>query len=101
MSATVKTTNTLDITFHVIDGTAVGNQFTWKFDNPTDSVGSLSQVRTAFAGPSGFLSDYFTDEFPGYPDDAKMYICDASGNKIDMIDAAKKVSTVITKEDLG
>ena len=34
-------------------------------------------------------------------DEGAMYICDSSGNEIDNVDAAKKVSIVTTKEDLG
>ncbi len=101
-SPTVKTTDTLDMTFHIVDGTAVGNQFTWKFNNPLSTVGSLSAVRDAMGGQSGFLSQWFkndTDQSVG--SGVGCTICSALGYPIDNIDAAKKVQTVVTKEDLG
>ena len=98
-SPTIKTVDTLDITFHIVDNTAVGDQFTWKFNNPDSSVNSLSAVRAAFGGQSGFLSDWFKG-VGGQPQ-LQLSICDARGYDIDMVDAAKKVQTVTTKEDLG
>ena len=100
MAATVTDRRTLDITFHISDGTAVGDSLTWKLNNPSSSVTTLQNVRDAFGGDSGFLSDYFTQDSNANPNQ-KMYICDASGNRIDNVDAAKKVSVVTTKEDLG
>lgn len=96
MAATITTRNTLDITFHINDGTAVGDSMTWKFNNPKASISSLSAVRAAFGSPSGFLSDYFKGS-----NDTAMYISDASGDEIDNIDSARKVEIVTTKEDLG
>lgn len=96
MAATVTSRNTLDITFHIADGTAIGDSITWKLDNPSSSVTSLQVVRDAFGGENGFLSDNFKGSGA-----TAMFICDSKGNQIDNIDAAKKVQTVITKEDLG
>ena len=99
---TVKETDTLDMTFHIVDGTAVGNSFTWKFNNPLTSVNSLSAVRDAMGGASGFLSDWFkndTDQSVG--SGVGCTICSALGYPIDNVDAARKVQTVVTKEDLG
>lgn len=101
MAATVNTVNTLDITFHINDGTAVGDSYTWKFNNPSGAINSLSAVRDAFGGASGFLSDYFTTSTGSVAADDSMFICNASGDVFDNIDAARKVETVTTKEDLG
>ena len=99
MSATVNSKNTLDITFHVADGTAVGDSLIWKFNNPKDTVTTLQQVRDAFGGASGFLSDWFKGV--GGDPSVALYICNGAGDTIDNVDAAKKVQTVVTKEDLG
>ena len=104
MSATVTERNTLDITFHIVDGTAIGTQSVWKFDYPQAGVSTLQQVRDAFGSPKGFLSDYFKGNFPSglSPDGTfNMSICNLAGDEIDFIDAAKKVSVLTTKEDLG
>lgn len=95
MAATVTYKNTLDINFHIVDGTAVGNNITWKFNDPANDISSLSAVRDAFGGASGFLSSYFTTG-----EDA-MKVCNKNGNLIDNVDGARKVAIVTTKEDLG
>lgn len=100
MAATVTSRNTLDIIFHVADGTAVGSSLTWKFNNPKASISSLSAVRDAFGGASGFLTTQFQTGGSNDPN-MKMYICNAAKETIDNVDAARKVQTVTTKEDLG
>lgn len=97
MAATVTYKNTLDINFHIVDGTAVGNNTTWKFNDPSNDIASLSAVRDAFGGTSGFLSEWFkTGNF-----DTGMSICNKNGDPIDNVDGARKVAVVTTKEDLG
>ena len=83
---------------------AIGTQSVWKFDYPQAGVSTLQQVRDAFGSPKGFLSDYFKGNFPSglSPDGTfNMSICNLAGDEIDFIDAAKKVSVLTTKEDLG
>ena len=95
MSATTTYKNTLDINFHIADGTAVGNNSTWKFNDPANDISSLSAVRDAFGGSSGFLSDWFKNSLN------HMSICNKNGDPIDNVDGARKVAIVTTKEDLG
>lgn len=103
MAVVTSTRSTLDIKFHIQDGTVAGDYYTWKLNFPqggTSSTLTLNDVKAAF----GFESNpkvtlkYYVDTF-GNPTDTRLI--DKDGNIIDGIDAAAIVTTTTTKNELS
>lgn len=102
MSAVTTTRSTLDIKFHVQDGTVAGNNYTWKLNYPlggASSTISLNDIKVAF----GF--EYNANETLKHIVDtygaANSNLTDKDGNTIDGIDGATIVTTVTTKNELS
>lgn len=82
MSATVTTTNTLDITLGTSTAEGVGTDITWKLNNPLSGL-SFANVTAAFNGVMGICNPAL-----------------ANGEAIVAIKKAKTVQTVKTVEEL-
>lgn len=102
MATTVTNVSTLDITFHVDDGTTIGSTLKWKLNNPYN-VTSLQQVKDAFGVDSQTYEDGLLalSGQGGQTGLDGFAIVDKLGNKIDGIDAAAVVEIVTTKNDLS
>ena len=115
MAAVVTERSTLDITFHVDDGTVMGTSYTWKFNDPdTDTVVGMAQVKSAlgkviqgaanqvtltsgFFGDLSYTGNMATSSYEMY--NVKIYT--KEGYLIDGIDSAKIVTTTTTKNELS
>jgi len=93
-SGTSVTRSTLDIQFHIQDGTVMGDSYTWKLNNPVANL-SLQQVKDAF----GFDSSY---NYMGYLiNQLGIKPITKEGYFIDGVDSARVVTTVTTKTELS
>lgn len=105
MATTTQTRSTLDIKFHVNNGTVMGTNYTWKFNYPlggTSSTLTLADVNAALGNDAtasstapGFLNP--NNQYRG--NGLKIYTKD--GLEIDGIDGATIVTTVTTKNELS
>lgn len=93
MATTVTNRETLDINFHVNDGTVTGSNYVWKLNNPVSGL-TLNNVKDALgalpSSTSGWMAIITTN--PLYTKD---------GGNIDGIDGATVVTTTITKNELS
>lgn len=115
MATTVTTErSTLDINFHVQDGTVMGTTATWKFNDPdSDTITTFAQIKSAFgeiigSGVSqtftpGFLGDFSAtgNAATASKDIYNIKIYTKEGYLIDGIDSAKIVTTTTTKQELS
>lgn len=97
MATIITQVNTLDISF------AIGNDsmgsYTWKFNNPSASITTLTQIRQKFGFDSNGQPDSTSTGLFGslYADGLRLY---AKNQVIQAITSAQKVSVVTTKEDM-
>ena len=97
MATTITEKSTLDINF------ATGNDsmgsYIWKFNDPSSSITTLTQIRQKFGFTSTGQPDPTSTGIFGalYTAGLRTY---AKGEEIKTISSAQKVSTVITKEDM-
>lgn len=97
MATVISEKRTLDINF------ATGNDsmgsYIWKFNDPSSSITTLTQIRQTFGFNSSGQPDATSTGLFGslYADGLRLY---AKGEVIQAISSAQKVSTVITKEDM-
>lgn len=105
MATTTQTRSTLDIKFHVQNGTVMGSNYTWKLNFPLGGISStltLADVNNAFGNDPNALA---TD--PGFLNPNNNYrgqglkIYTKDGLEIDGIDGATIVTTVTTKNELS
>ena len=102
MAVTTTTRSTLDIKFHVQNGTVTGDSYIWKLNYPLGGASSnltLDDVKNAFD-----LDGQHTGT--GYPIGAfcrnhNCNIVTKEGNIIDGIDSASIVITTTTKNELS
>lgn len=105
MATTTATRSTLDIKFHVNNGTVMGTNYTWKFNFPvggTSSTLTLQDVNLALGNDQNLGSND-----PGFLNPNNMYrgkglkIYTKDGLEIDGVDGATIVTTVTTKNELS
>lgn len=102
MAIVSSTRSTLDIKFHIQNGTVTGDYYTWKLNYPLGGASSsltLQDVKAAlgFENNQKITLKYFVDTY-GNPDSK---LTDKEGNVIDGIDAAAIVTTTTTKNELS
>lgn len=102
MAVTTSTRSTLDIKFHVQDGTVTGDSYIWKLNYPlggASSTLSLDDVKDAFDLDG--LHAASKNKFGTF---CRTYACNLitkEGNIIDGIDSASIVITTTTKNELS
>lgn len=100
MASTTTTRSTLDIKFHIQDGTVTGDSYTWKLNYPLGGASStltLNDVKTAFdfEGTAGGVT------FGGFCINQNCHLLTKDGYIIDGIDGASVVVTTTTKNELS
>lgn len=100
--ATTTTRSTLDIKFHVQDGTVTGDSYIWKFNYPKDGAEStltLQDVKNAIG--FGAETGGTTYDFATFCTNYNCKLLTKEGNVIDGIDGASIVVTTVTKNELS
>lgn len=101
MATTTTTRSTLDIKFHIQDGTVTGDSYTWKLNYPlggSSSTLTLDDVKTALGFVDTPPSNY---TFKVFCDNNGCNLLTKDGYIIDGIDGASIVVTTTTKNELS
>lgn len=99
MAAIVSQKYTLDIAFHATDGT-YSEEYTWKFNDPQDSVSSVTDIRLAFGFDSNGDPSTGTGLFGSLYQDGLRIMSPKTGLPLQAITGAQKIQIITTKEDL-